>query len=61
MIQYICNDQIEEQYRQMAAIQVKNVLKKVYGVKSDTEAHYNAKKNEGEELPEDDPANLMDP
>jgi hypothetical protein len=45
----------------MAAIHIKNVLKKVYGVKSDTESHYNEKKkDEGEQLAIDDVANLLD-
>lgn len=44
----------------MAAIQMKNILKKAYGIKSDTESHYNEKKTEGEQLNMDDPNNLMD-
>jgi hypothetical protein len=45
----------------MAAIQLKNILKKVYGVKSETESHYNEKKkDEGEQLAQEDPSNLMD-
>jgi hypothetical protein len=30
----------------MAAIQLKNIMKKVYGVKSETESHYNDKKKD---------------
>jgi hypothetical protein len=59
LLQYTCSG-AEAQYRQMAAIQLKNILKRVYGVKSDKESHYN-QKNEGEQLAQDDPANLMDP
>jgi hypothetical protein len=44
----------------MAAIQMKNILKKAYGIKSDTESHYNDKKTEGEQLGIDDPSNLID-
>lgn len=59
-MEYINSDQVSENYRQMAAIQVKNLIKKIYGAHSYT--HYDEKKKEaqGELLPEDDPANLID-
>lgn len=45
----------------MAAIQLKNILKKAYGVKSDTDSHYAEKKTtEGEQLQVDDPSTLID-
>ena len=47
LLTYMSSNQ-QEQYRQMAAIQMKNILRKAYGIKSDTESHYNEKKQEGE-------------
>jgi hypothetical protein len=46
ILQYICSSNIQESFRQMAAIQLKNIMKKVYGVKSETESHYNEKKKD---------------
>lgn len=61
LLQYINNENVQEMHRQLAAIQLKNTIKKVFGGHSYT--HYDEKKQQqdnGELLPQDDPANLMD-
>ena len=56
ILEYIGNESVPEQNRQMAAITLKNIIKKVYGGHSYT--HYDDKDN-GEVLTQEDPTNFI--
>lgn len=60
MLMYISSSQFLESNRQMAAIQLKNIIKKVYGSHSYTHYDEKQKQEQDEQLAQDDPANLID-